>query len=99
MSSLAISSGGRALEQRSCLTTASSFVDAIHDPQILTSHRAATENATKQCSSFNRALPLLRSSQMRAVTNLWLTPAAINAAAAQQLIVMTRSSDSLRRDH
>jgi len=57
MSSLAISSGGRPLEQRSWTTTAPSFVDAIHAPQILTRHRAAAGNATKQCASFSRPLP------------------------------------------
>jgi len=41
MSSLAVPSGVRPLEQRSSPTTAPSFVDAIHAPQLLTSRRAA----------------------------------------------------------
>ena len=98
MSSLTICSGGRPLEQRSGPTTAPSFIDAIHDPQLLASRRAAAafslgrqpeesvtrgkhpqsgdRNAARHWSSFNRALPLLRSSQMREVTNPWLTPGA-----------------------
>jgi len=59
MSSLAISSGGRPLEQRSCSTIAPSSIDAAHGPRIRTSRRAATGNATKPCSSFNRPLSLL----------------------------------------
>jgi len=46
MSSLGISSGGRPLEQRSCPTTTPSFVDVIHDPQILTNRRGRQHSAS-----------------------------------------------------
>jgi hypothetical protein len=38
--------------------------------------QSGDRNAARHWSSFNRALPLLRSSQMREVTNPWLTPGA-----------------------
>ena len=48
MSSLAISSGGRPLEPRSCPTIAPSFVDSITDPQIRTIRRAAAFSVGRQ---------------------------------------------------
>jgi len=98
MSSLAISNGGRPLEQRSSSTTASSLVDAINAPQIRTSRRAAAafslgrqpeESVTRckqtQCGDTQRH------------DTVFIVQS--DFAAALPIRVMTRSSNSLRRDH
>jgi hypothetical protein len=94
MSSLAIFTGGRSLGQRSSPTTAPSIVDAKRAPQILTSCRAATENAIKQCSPLNRTSPLLRSTQMREFTNEMLPCSSAYRDDAVVGLVATRSLNS-----
>jgi hypothetical protein len=79
-----------------------SDVSPRNRPREATSRRAATDNATTSCSSFNRTLPLLRSYQMRDLTNAWLTPAAkccpCSAAYTDDAVVGLAATRSLSAD-